>query len=78
LKTGPRFSCRSVIRRKPPKDEEVAATERAPEGQKQPAESFTQRVPVAHPSEIDRSAPWTPCEQHLKNLHQTGAPGYWE
>jgi hypothetical protein len=42
----------------------MPATERAPEGQKQPVESCLKEVPVAYASEIDRSAMWTPWKQH--------------
>lgn len=79
MKTQSRFSCRSFIRSKPAKDEEVVATERAPEGQKQPAESCLQGVPVAHAPEIDRSATRTTCEQHLYNTSiRPARSGMWE
>jgi hypothetical protein len=62
--SGPSILRRSVSRGEPPENEEVAATERASEGQKQPVESCLKGVPVAYSSEIDRSAMWAPCKQH--------------
>jgi len=44
---------RSVRRGEPPENEEVAAAERASEGQKKPVESCLKGVPVAYASEID-------------------------
>jgi hypothetical protein len=44
---------RSVCRGEPAEKEEVAATERAAEGQKKPVESSLDGVPVAYSSEID-------------------------
>jgi hypothetical protein len=59
-----RSSCRSVCRNQPSQDEEVAATQRAAEWQKQPVEGCLKGVPVAYAPEIDRSAMWATCEQH--------------
>ena len=50
----------SVGRNQPAKNEEVAATERTPEWEKEPADGCLHRVPVTHAPEIDRSAMRTP------------------
>jgi hypothetical protein len=47
------FSCRSVCRNKPTKDEEMAAAELAPKGQKEPVESCLKDISVPYASEID-------------------------
>lgn len=54
----------------------MAAAERAAEGQKKPVEGCFKGIPIAYASEIDGSAMWAPCEQHvLQYLHQVGING---
>jgi len=55
-------SGRSVGRNQPAKNEEVAATERTPKWEKEPADGCLHRSPVTHAPEIDRSAMGTPCD----------------
>jgi hypothetical protein len=50
----------------------VAATQRAPERQKEPMESCLKGVPVAYAPEIDRSAMWAPCQQHMFTVPPLG------
>src|SRR5579872_4706384 len=64
----------SVCRSRPPKDKEVATAERAPKRQKNPVESCFKGIPISDASEVDRTAMWTPREEHFLQYLDSPCP----